>query len=84
MLHFAKVCAEAEGQVLIFMLFLALYIYLRSLTDSLKSRETTAAAAAAEAATKQGKRGLSSPSTLSNSRESLTVLHYFYYMVVMD
>ena len=76
-------CVEAEGQVLIFMLFLALYIYLRSLTDSLKSRETTAAAAA-EAATKQGKRGLSSPSTLSNSRESLTVLHYFYYMVVMD
>ena len=78
----ASVCVEAEGQVLIFMLFLALYIYLRSLTDSLKSRETTAAAA--EAATKQGKRGLSSPSTLSNSRESLTVLHYFYYMVVMD
>ena len=34
-------CVEAEGQVLIFMLFLALYIYLRSLTDSLKSRENT-------------------------------------------
>lgn len=44
-ISFASVCIEAEGQVLIFMLFLALYIYLRSLTDSLKSRETTTAAA---------------------------------------
>ena len=44
-ISFASVCTEAEGQVLIFMLFLALYIYLRSLTDSLKSRETTTAAA---------------------------------------